>query len=155
MRTLLLLIAASTGLLAQRADVRGTFGAAAFPDNGRHWHVLAGGSARLYVTPKFAIEPEVLYAYRDRFDKDLLFLPNLVYEFGNPDSNRRAVPYLIGGAGLIHGIRPLNSFNEGSASAGAGVKVFLNDRVFIAPEARLGWAPNLRFTVSVGYAFGR
>ena len=62
------------------------------------------------------------------------------------------VPYLIGGVGVIHhkGIvindtnfftgAPVTfdtSYTTWSASAGAGLKVFVSKRLFIAPEARL------------------
>ena len=31
----------------------------------------------------------------------------------------------------------------------------LGQRVFIAPEFRIGWEPLVRATVNIGYAFGR
>lgn len=131
------------------------FGTAAFPDDGGTWHITGAGAARLFLTRKLAIEPELVYAYLNRFDKDVMFAPNLVYEFGRPSTRRRHVPYLIGGVGVLHGIRRINSTTELNASCGFGVKTYLTDRVFVAPEARIGWEPVLRFGIGLGYRFGR
>ncbi|HEY5883426.1 MAG TPA: hypothetical protein VIT88_02005 [Pyrinomonadaceae bacterium] len=46
-----------------------------------------------------------------------------------------------------------NSSTTLSASAGAGLKMFISKHIFVAPEARLGWQPTARATVSIGYVF--
>lgn len=36
-------------------------------------------------------------------------------------------------------------------AAGGGVRVFLGDNFYVAPEFRGGWEPHFRISVSVGY----
>ena len=40
-----------------------------------------------------------------------------------------------------------------SANAGVGVKLFLTDSLFVAPEVRGGHEPDFRATLNVGYVF--
>ena len=122
---------------------------------------------RFYFTHRLSVEPEVLYMYHSRNDKDFVVQPNLAFDLTNPTG--RFVPYLIGGAGLLHHrgqfttvdftspvprtITVTTSKNTWTASGGAGIKMFITDRLFVAPEARIGREPVLRGTVSVGYVF--
>jgi hypothetical protein len=102
---------------------------------------------------------------RSSNDEDYIFQPNVVYEFKTPEP--RVIPYLIGGVGVLRhkSVFRGSDFVTGApvtfdrsvttwtASAGAGLKVFVSKYVFVAPEARLGSEPILRGTVSVGYVF--
>ncbi len=83
--------------------VSASVGYATFIDESDQSHATFGGSARFYFTRRNAIEPEVLYLYRDASDKDLLLQVNFVRDLGT--AKGRAVPYLIGGAGYIWGLR--------------------------------------------------
>ena len=38
-------------------------------------------------------------------------------------------------------------------TGGIGIRLFLTDRIFIAPEARIGFAPLLQPTIALGFAF--
>lgn len=158
--------AAQQGLTPPKADVKGTVGGSTFGD-GEVPHGVFGGSVRFYLTRRLSVEPEFLYMYHSRNDKDFIFQPNLAFDITNPTG--RVVPYVIGGAGVLHHRgrfvgtdlstfppRPFDvtvSSTTWTASAGAGVKIFVTDRVFIAPEARIGREPTLRGTFSVGYVF--
>ena len=158
--------AAQPGLTAPEAEVKGTVGGSTFGDN-EIPHGVFGGSVRVYLSRRWSVEPEFLYMYHSRNDQDFIVQPNLAFDITNPTG--RVVPYLIGGAGMLHhrsrfvgtdlSIFPprafdvRNSSTTWTVSAGAGVKVFVTDRIFVAPEARYGREPTLRGTISVGYVF--
>lgn len=128
-------------------------GYATFIDESDQSHATFGGSARFYFTRRNAIEPEVLYLYRDASDKDLLLQVNFVRDLGT--AKGKAVPYLIGGAGYIWGLRSRFTERSPTASGGFGVRVFLGSRFFVSPEVRVGAEPILRLQVSLGWASNR
>lgn len=149
-----------------KAEIKLTVGAAGFgTDQGSIPHGLAGGSVRIYVTRRFSVEPEFLYLRNSPDDQDYIIQPNVAYDLAEP--TKRIVPYLIGGVGAIHhngrffGVDFVTrqprvfdtSFTSWTASGGAGVKIFLTKRLYIAPEARVGREPSVRGTVSIGYVF--
>ena len=141
--------------LAGAMEVRGTIGYSNFLDEGPLHHLVTGGSARFYVTNRVAVEPEFLFMYRSRQDIDFQVIPNVVFEFTKRES--RFQPYAIGGMGLqrhreLTGIGYYWS-NSWTGSAGIGTKIFLSDRLFVAPEFRLGLEPIVRITGSIGYVF--
>ncbi len=139
-------------LTPPRVEVRATFGAAGFGDELSYPHFVAGGSVRFYLTRRLSVEPELLYMRGSAADQDYLFVPAVAYDLADP--RKRAVPYVIGGVGVFQRRGRFTSPATWSADAGAGVKIFLNDRLFIAPEARLGYVgyeATMRGTVSIGY----
>jgi hypothetical protein len=139
-------------LTPPRVEVKATFGAAGFGDEIEYPHVVAGGSVRFYLTRRLSVEPELLYMRRSAADQDYLFVPSVAYDLVDP--RERAVPYVIGGVGVYQRRGQFTSPATWSADVGAGVKIFLNDRLFIAPEARLGYVgyeATMRGTVGVGY----
>ena len=138
--------------MAQRpTEVKGTIGYATFIDESDQSHAVIGGSVRQYITNRLSIEPELLFLYKDRTDKDILFQPNIAYDFGRRGSKFQ--PYLIGGVGVVHTIQPRFTVTDWTFSGGAGVKIWMNERWYIAPEGRLGFEPILRLQVSFGYRF--
>jgi hypothetical protein len=153
-------------LTPPKAEIKLTVGAAGFTsEQGRIPHGLAGGSVRIYVTRRVSVEPEFLYLRNSPNDQDYLIQPSVAYDLTDP--TKRFVPYVIGGVGVLHhrgrffGVdfttrQPRvfdTSFTAFAASAGAGVKIFLTRRLFIAPEGRVGRQPSVRGTVSIGYVF--
>ena len=146
-----------------RAEVRGTVGFADFTEFGELRHTVVGGSLRLYLTRRLSIEPELLYMRRNTQDEDYVIVPHVAFDLRDP--RERVVPYVIGGVGLLHHRGRFNrltptgivqdtvSSNSWTANGGAGVKIYLTDRLFIAPDVRVGWEPVLRGTVSIGYTF--
>ena len=153
-------------LTPPKVEVKATFGGAGFGDELSDPHVVAGGSVRFYLTRRFSVEPELLYMRDSSDDQDYLFTPGVAYDLSDP--TKRVVPYVAGGAGVFqHRGRFFgNDFNTGqprvfdtssttwAVTAGGGVKIFLSDRLFIAPEARFGFVrsePTMRGTVSLGY----
>jgi len=141
--------------LAGLMELRGTVGYSNFLDEGPLHHLVTGGSARFYVTNRLAVEPEFLFMYRSRQDMDFHLIQNVVFDFTKRES--RFQPYAIGGVGLQRH-RELTETgyywsNSWTGSAGIGTKIFLSDRLYVAPEFRLGLEPIVRITGSVGYVF--
>jgi len=141
--------------LAGVMELRGTVGYSNFLDEDPLHHLVTGGSARFFVTNRIAVEPEFLLMYRSSRDIDFQVIPNVVFEFTKRES--RFQPYAIGGVGLQRH-RELTGTgyywsNSWTASGGIGTKIFLSDRLYVAPEFRLGLEPIVRITASIGYVF--
>ena len=149
------LVCAMPALAQRQIDVKGSIGLASFVDESPDHHLLTGGSARIYLTRRLSIEPEFLYLYRDNKHHDMILMPNVVWDFGGS----RFVPYVTGGVGLLRttdsGFLQSYSHNEGVITAGGGVKIYLNDRWFIAPEARVGFEAHVRISAGIGYTWRR
>lgn len=161
-------VSAQDNLSRPKAEVKigagiSTFGGVA---NDNYRHTVVAGAVRIYVYRRLSIEPEVMYMQRGEFDRDWVFTPHVALDL--LDSRRRVVPYVIAGIGMEHhqdqfsfldffnGNAPVTrkvSSNTISANAGAGVKLFLTDRLFVAPDVRAGHEPSFRATISVGYVF--
>ena len=129
-------------------------------------HKLVGASVRAYVTKRLSIEPEYLYLRRSENDQDHVVQMNVAFDFTDP--TKRVVPYVIGGAGVLHNrgrvfgsdfvtrvpfVREIK-FTTWTVSAGGGLKIYLTNRLFVSPELRLGREPTVRATINVGYVFG-
>jgi hypothetical protein len=140
-------------LTPPKVEVKATFGASGFGDELSYPHVVAGGAVRFYITRRLSVGPELLYMRRSRDDEDYLFMPSVAYDLTDP--THKAVPYIIGGVGAFqHRGRFGTSSPAWAVDAGGGVKIFLNDRLFVAPEARLGVVgqeATIRGVVSIGY----
>ena len=149
------LLAAAVVTPAQKLPVHvaGGLGYATFIDESDQSHVTAGGSARFYLTRRNAIEPELLYLYRNAADKDLILQVNYVRDLGQ--ARGRAVPYVIGGVGFLWGFRPRFTETTGTLAGGFGVRIFGGNRFFVSPEVRFGTEPILRMQVSLGWASRR
>lgn len=147
-----------------KVEVKATVGASDFgDDDGSIPHAVVGGSVRFYVTRRLSVEPELLYMRHSPEDEDFVFTPSVAYDLTAP--TKKVVPYLVAGVGAVrHRGRAFGAdFDTGqpfvvdtsgttwSAGFGAGVKIFLTDRLFVAPEGRIGREPTLRGTISVGY----
>lgn len=141
------------------AAVEGQAGWAGFVDEGVVNHSVVGAAARLYLTPRLAVGPELVYMVGPSGDRDLFFTGNLTFDLVAPSPARQATPYLVVGGGLFrHTSRLLvGTFtsNEGAFTAGGGVRVRLGERAFLAPEARAGWETHVRLGVSIGVELGK
>ena len=140
-----------------QTDLRLTAGYAGFIDEDLVDHAAIGSSLRYYLTPRLAIEPEVLFLIGPGNDRNWVIMPNVAFDLRR---SGRAIPYVSGGAGLLHyrdqlSAGPPIATNSWTASGGAGVKLFLTERVFVAPEFRLGTEPLMRLTASIGYVWKR
>ena len=71
--------------------------------------------------------------------------------------SRKAVPYVVMGAGInlyrgFFGQRWHSGVSPGGVAFGLGLMSWIGDRVFVAPELRIGFEPNVRYSVSLGFA---
>ena len=156
-RTLLFLLSFSGTALAQTpasvAEPRITLGWTTFLDEGPIDHFVSGGSVRFYISSRVGIEPEVLYLKGPGTDRDVTFIPHVTFDFGR--TPRRSF-YVTGGVGFLRQSQtsPFRfTSTEWTTSGGIGMKYFLTDRLFIAPEFRIGFEPILRATGSIGFKF--
>jgi opacity protein-like surface antigen len=152
-------------LTPPKVEVKVTAGGAAFAleDNDSLAHAAVGGAVRLYLSERWSVEPEFLYMRNGANDEDYFFTPSVAYDLVEP--TRRAVPYVVAGVGVERhrGRFTGSDFTTGNpfvvetsrttwtAGAGAGVKLFITDRLFVAPEFRVGREPYARGTISLGY----
>ena len=144
--------------------VEAVAGRSGFIDEAWDYFTTFGGGARVFVTPRLAIGPEVAYL-SGKFDSldasNLTVTGNITFDFVHDDGRRRVVPYLGAGAGYLRqetlvgtgpGSTALVPFTSSGAtlSAGVGARIALSSLVFIAPEFRLGWEPESRIAVTIG-----
>jgi hypothetical protein len=133
-----------------------TIGHASFVDDAGIPHSLGGGAVRVYLTPRLAVGPELVFMHGPGSDRDLLLNGTLTYDFIRP--RRGAVsPYVAAGAGLFSHSDDFGSVTytsrEGSFTGGGGVRVWITDRVYAAGDFRIGWEPHLRGAGVVGVKF--
>lgn len=135
-----------------------TVGYAAFVDEGPINHGVFGGAARVHLTPRFSVGPEVVYMVGPGDDRDLFVTGNVTFDLLGPRAGRvrRVTPFLVVGGGWS---RFSNSFNgvsdsatEGAVTGGGGVRVWITERVYAASELRIGWEPHMRVTGTIGVA---
>ena len=108
----------------------------------------------MYLTRRFSVEPEFLHIRRGS-DRNYLLWGNVAFDFLSRD--RRIVPYWHAGPGLARHTTEFGRFSftshEAAFGTGGGVRVKLADRVFVAPQFRMGVADGVfvEFTASIGY----
>ena len=154
-----------TSLTPPKVEVKVTAGGAAFDidDAGSLAHTAVGGAVRVYLSRRWSVEPEFMYMRRGTNDQDYFFTPSVAYDFVSP--RRKVVPYAVAGVGVEHHTGRFvgadfatgtpfvvdTKFTTWSVGVGAGVKIFVTDRLYVAPEVRVGREPYARATVSLGY----
>ena len=147
--------------------VEAVIGRSGFIDEAWDYFRTIGGGARVFVTPRLAIGPEVAYLSGE-FDgieaSNLTVTANLTLDIVRDDGTRRVVPYFAAGGGYLRqkthvgggpgstALVPFTS-SEGTMSAGAGARIAVGSHMFIAPEFRLGWEPETRIAVTIGMRF--
>ena len=140
-----------------RAGVEGTLGHAAFLDEDPIDHFIFGGGFRYRLSPRVSIGPEVVYMIGPGRDRDLFLTGNIWFDFMAPQpvGIRRVSPYVVAGGGLMRHQSEFIEFvaHEAAVTGGIGVRIALDERWYIAPEARLGWEPHTRLSANVGYTF--
>jgi Outer membrane protein beta-barrel domain len=136
-------------------DVALIIGTSAFLDEEIPFdHFVIGGSMRFYLSKRLSAGPQFLYMNGPDSDRDYSVVGNVAYDL---ITNKKFVLYAVGGAGILnHSERIGNttfSDSEGTASGGIGAKLFVTERLFLAPEFRLGWEPLLSASIGIGYSF--
>jgi hypothetical protein len=132
-----------------------------FPDDSLVTEGFIGGAARFYLLRRISVGPEISYVQGDNHSH-LILNGCLTIDFVGPvhGQPRLFMPFATVGAGLFRssgrslGGRDL-TYNEGSFTAGGGVRALVGPRLFVGAEARLGWEPHLRVNGFVGVRLGR
>jgi hypothetical protein len=154
-----LMTAFAPGVSAQdrpTSAVEGLVGYAGFVDDATISHTVFGGAAKWYLLPRVSVGPELVYMIGPGDDRDLVVTGNVTFDFlaGRP----AATPFLVAGGGLFRHTDRFNgrsfSSTEGSFTLGGGVRVALGERLYIAPEFRLGWEAHYRVSAAVGWRLG-
>jgi Outer membrane protein beta-barrel domain len=149
---------AASALAQERPSPAAEFqsGWVGFVDETPVHHALFGGAARIYLTPRLAVGPEIDYLRGPRTDRDLFATGNLTFDVRRPRNGQppRVSPFVVAGAGLgRHSFRfgTLDySHTEGAFTGGGGVRVWVTDRLYAAAEARFGWELHMRISGAVG-----
>jgi hypothetical protein len=135
-------------------------GHAGFADDATIEHAVFGGAARVYLTPRISVGPEITYMRGPNTDRDWFFLGNFTWDVRRPQAGRppRVSPFLIAGGGFFtHSDRfPSGTFtsSEGAFAAGGGTRVHVNDRVYVMGDFRIGWELHYRVTGGIGVRVG-
>jgi hypothetical protein len=121
-----------------------TAGWAGFVDESIIDHASAGVSARVFVTPRLSLGPELTYMIGPGTDRDLFMMGAVVYEW--PLLAARVVPYVMGSAGAMRHRSRFGAFvgYTHAYAGGTGVRFRIADRVFAGGEVRLGIEPHFR-----------
>ncbi len=130
-------------------------GYAGFIDESMINHAIVGVSARVYVTRRIAIGPEVTYMRGPGDDRDWFLTGNATIDLRvERDRRPRVVPYVVASAGLFWNTdrvgTGLYTATSGAVSGGIGARISAGNRWFVAPEVRLGFEPVLRVGVTIG-----
>jgi opacity protein-like surface antigen len=143
---------------ARRTAVEFSVGSLMFPDDGTVTEGMVGGSVRLYLLPRVAIGPELLYVQGSNHSH-LMLTGNVTFDFFGPTGGRepRVTPFLVIGGGMFQtrDQTPRGEFssNEGAFTAGGGVRGAVTDRLHVGAEVRIGWELHLRVNGFVGWRF--
>jgi hypothetical protein len=142
--------------VAAEGETKLILGAAAFLDEDIPFdHLMIGASYAIELTEKLRIEPQFIAMFGPGNDRDYAVTGNIAYDL----LERQNIElYVVGGAGLLHhrnqfGSGPAFSGNEAIYNGGIGVKIHVSERLFIAPEFRVGGEPLFLGTISIGYSF--
>jgi hypothetical protein len=147
--------------------VEAVVGRSGFIDEAWDYFGTIGGGARVFVTPRLAIGPEVAYLSSEEDvpeASNLTVTANMTFDIVRDDGGRWIVPYLAVGGGYLRQKTTVGSgpgstarvpftSSEGTMSAGAGARIALGSHLFVAPEFRLGWEPETRIAVTIGMRF--
>jgi hypothetical protein len=152
-------LAASAQTPARPApSVEASAGYAGFADEGVIHHGVIGAAGRVYLSPRLAVGPELVYMVGPGRDRDLILTGNVTFDLRRSRPGI-VVPYLLAGAGLFQhsdqfGAQTFRS-REGAFTGGAGARAWVSDRAYVAGEYRVGWELHYRVTGHVGVALGR
>jgi len=151
-------VAAAQERPAPVAEISG--GWAGFADDGIVSEGIFGGAARVYMTPRIAIGPEILY-FSGSNHSHLALTGNITFDLFSPSTSgaRKFTPFVVAGGGLFQtretAFAEDFTSNEGAFTAGGGVRAIAGDRVTVGFDARIGWETHLRFNGFVGIQLGR
>ncbi len=161
------LLAFAGDVVAQTLDARPApaveflAGYAGFVDDATIDHTIWGAAARVYLTPRIAVGPELVYMKGPNRDRDLYLTGNLTFDVMPPRGGRprRVNPFLVAGGGFFRhsdGFGPFNfTSNEGAFTGGGGVRGWITERIYAFGDLRVGWELHTRANAGVGVGLGR
>jgi hypothetical protein len=142
------------------ASIEVLAGYAGFADDALIEHAVFGGAARVYLTPRISVGPEITYMRGPNTDRDWFYLGNLTWDIRHPQAGRppRVSPFLIVGGGLFTHSDDFPSgtytSSEGAFAGGGGVRVQVNDRLYAMGDFRIGSELHFRITGGIGVRVG-
>ncbi len=131
-------------------------GWAGFVDDATIDHSIYGAAGRVYLTPRLAVGPEVVYMIGPDSDRDLFLTGNVTFDLLPPRQGRprRVTPFIVGGGGFFQHSDRAGSFSftsyEGAFTAGGGVRGWITERVYALADFRLGWELHARINAGIG-----
>ncbi|MFN8061941.1 MAG: hypothetical protein U0Q12_22475 [Vicinamibacterales bacterium] len=130
-----------------------------FGDEGLIHHTLAGAGLYWTLLPRLVVGPQIAYLIGPDADRDVVALGDVAVLLRRPRGAGSVVPFVAGGIGMMSHrdlVAGVTASSESLAfSFGGGVRTWVNDRVYVATEFRMGWEPHVRLTGQVGVALGR
>ena len=121
---------------------------------------MAGGSARVYITPRLSIGPDVAFMTGPNTITNLLATGDVWFDLSRSAAGRRQImPYLLAGDGIFRYCERFAtgrfSHTEGGFTGGGGVRIPLGASAYVAPEVRIGWELHVRASVTIGIQLSR
>jgi hypothetical protein len=135
-------------------------GHAGFVDDSTVDGWMTGGAVRFHLSPRISVGPEVQFMFGPDDDRSSVITANLIADFLAPGTagRPRTTPYLVAGGGWFRNTTQVGtgSFTSGDPAftAGAGVRLWFNRRIYLAPEVRLQWELHFRISGTIGVALG-
>ena len=117
--------------------------------------VAAGGGLRIPLASRLSVRPEYLISSDSTYAHQF-FLGNMTYDLME-DREKRVVPYLIGGVGLVNTKEKRISYSSrnGLALGGFGFRLNIGDLITISTEIRAGNKAFPLATIHIGIRLSR
>jgi hypothetical protein len=134
-----------------RVEASGLLGSTGFGEDLIR-HTTVGGGADVRLVAGLRVGSEILYHIGPKVDRDMSLSLTASYDFNRTS---RVTPFVTAVGGMLRrSYGGVWRWSEGATcGAGAGVKIALSKRVFVAPEVRAGLNPELQASVRIGYRF--
>ena len=153
------------GAFAQSSELRPApaveflAGYAGFVDDATIDHSIFGAAGRVYLTPRVAVGPELVYMRGPGDDRDWFLTGNLTFDLLSPRQGRprRVTPFIVAGGGFFQHSDRAGSFSfssyEGAFTGGGGVRAWITERVYALADFRIGWELHSRVNGGIGIGF--
>lgn len=131
-----------------------------FADDGIVSETMIGAAGRWYLSPRFAIGPELIYIAGSNHSH-IALTGNATFDLVRPLAGRpRSItPFIVIGGGWFQTREQFRSVesrsSEGAFTVGGGVRVAAGERVTVGMDARLGWEPHIRINGVLGIRLGQ
>lgn len=145
-----------------RTSIEVVTGHAGYVDEVWDNRVVVGGLIRFALSPRTMLGPEVVYQRREAGEHEWLVTGSATFDLGAVHVERTVTPFIVAAAGVSRrsslvgqgpgttGLVPYHT-HEFNASGGIGARVALARNVFFSADGRLGWEPERRVTLTLGW----